>query len=156
MEKIAHAFKCPVIVVIHTNPGGVKQRGHLGSQLQRKAESILLVKKEGNVSFIEPQYLRNASNSDVPLIQFTFDKTLGRHVSAGIKELRSAKQGKEDDLKKTAMAVFTDNGISNKEAIDSIVNITGKSPRTAQNYLNQMMELKLVCKSDEGNYVLTP
>ncbi|MES2593677.1 MAG: hypothetical protein V4608_17470 [Bacteroidota bacterium] len=153
LENIARVFKCAIIVVIHTNPGSAKQRGHLGSQLQRKAESVVLVKKEENVSYVEPQFLRNASNTDVPIVQFTFDKEMGYHVSAGIKEKKSLTQDKEDNHKDTAGKVFTDKAISNKDAISSIVNITGKSQRTAQNYLSKMVELKFVCKTEEG-YIL--
>lgn len=121
--------------------------------MQRKAESILLVKKEGDLSYVVPQFLRNASNTDVPLIQFTFDKTKGYHINAGIREHRGVKQEKEDDLKDVARQIFTDKPISNKSAIDSIVNITGKKERTAQTYLSKMIHLKCVCKTDEG-YIL--
>lgn len=153
LEKLARNYKCPIIVIIHTNPGSTKQRGHLGSQLQRKAESVLLVKKEGDKSYVEPQFLRNASNNNVPLVQFTFDKTKGYHTYAGIRELRDVKQEKEDDYKDIAEAIFSEKVLTNKEAINAIVNFTGKKDRTAQNYLTKMVELKYVCKTDK-NYSL--
>lgn len=153
LEREARIYKCAIIVVIHTNPGSDKQRGHLGSQLQRKAESILLVKKEGDLSYVMPQFLRNASNNNVPIIQFAFDKTKGYHIDAGIREQRAVKQEKDDDLKDTARQIFTDKPISNKDAIGLIVEITGKNDRTAQTYLKRMIALKCVCKTDEG-YIL--
>ena len=48
-----------IICVLHTNPGSDKARGHLGSSLQRKAESVLYVHRCGDSSVVEPQFCRN-------------------------------------------------------------------------------------------------
>ena len=48
-----------IICVLHTNPGSDKARGHLGSSLQRKAESVLFVHRDGDCSIVEPQFCRN-------------------------------------------------------------------------------------------------
>jgi hypothetical protein len=48
-----------IICVLHTNPGSDKARGHLGSSLQRKAESVLYVHRNGDYSVVEPQFCRN-------------------------------------------------------------------------------------------------
>ena len=48
-----------IICVLHTNPGSDKARGHLGSSLQRKAETVLFVHRAGDVSIVEPQFCRN-------------------------------------------------------------------------------------------------
>lgn len=50
---------CHIMCVLHTNPGSDKARGHTGSALQRKAESVLYVRKVGEVSVVEPQFCRN-------------------------------------------------------------------------------------------------
>ena len=48
-----------ILCVLHTNPGSDKARGHLGSALQRKAESVLFVHRSGECSIVEPQFCRN-------------------------------------------------------------------------------------------------
>jgi hypothetical protein len=48
-----------ILCVLHTNPGSDKARGHLGSSLQRKAESVLYVHRNGECSVVEPQFCRN-------------------------------------------------------------------------------------------------
>ena len=48
-----------IICVLHTNPGSDKARGHLGSSLQRKAETVLFVHRVGETSVVEPQFCRN-------------------------------------------------------------------------------------------------
>lgn len=48
-----------IVCVLHTNPGSDKARGHLGSSLQRKAESVLFVHRADECSIVEPQFCRN-------------------------------------------------------------------------------------------------
>lgn len=84
-EAIAIKYKCPAILVLHLNPGSdSKTRGHLGSQLERKAESILVVSKRDGVSSIEGKLLRNSG--DIPIQEFVFDTSAGHHVSIGKKD----------------------------------------------------------------------
>ena len=52
-------YKCHIMNVLHTNPNSDKARGHLGSTLMRKAETVIFVHKVGEVSIVEPQYCRN-------------------------------------------------------------------------------------------------
>ncbi len=56
-----------ILCVLHTNPGGDKARGHLGSALLRKAETVMLVKADGTTSVVSPQYCRNE-----PFSEFAF------------------------------------------------------------------------------------
>ena len=48
-----------ILCVLHTNPGSDQARGHLGSSLQRKAETVLFVHRVGETSVVEPQFCRN-------------------------------------------------------------------------------------------------
>lgn len=56
-----------ILCVLHTNPGGDKARGHLGSALLRKSETVMLVKADGDTSTVGPQYCRNE-----PFTEFAF------------------------------------------------------------------------------------
>lgn len=50
LHKFAISAACPIIGVLHYNPGSEKGRGHLGSQLERRAETNLaLSKSSGSV-----------------------------------------------------------------------------------------------------------
>ncbi|MBR5863432.1 MAG: AAA family ATPase [Alistipes sp.] len=60
-------YKCHIMSVLHTNPNSDKARGHLGSTLMRKAETVIYVHKAGEVSFVEPQFCRN-----MPFERFAF------------------------------------------------------------------------------------
>ena len=52
-------YNCHILCVLHTNPNSDKARGHIGSTLLRKAESVVFVHKVGDCSVVEPQYCRN-------------------------------------------------------------------------------------------------
>lgn len=52
-------YNCHIISVLHTNPNSDKARGHIGSTLQRKAETMIYVRKVGECSVVEPQFCRN-------------------------------------------------------------------------------------------------
>ena len=52
-------YNCHIICVLHTNPNSDKARGHIGSALQRKAETVIFVHKVGECSVVEPQFCRN-------------------------------------------------------------------------------------------------
>lgn len=57
-EGLAIKFSCPIITVMHTNPNSDKERGHLGSQCQRKSESLLSIQTKDGISFMEAKMLR--------------------------------------------------------------------------------------------------
>ena len=49
LMNLAEEYNCPILTVLHENPGkdsGGKTRGHLGSQLERKAESNIRIEKD--------------------------------------------------------------------------------------------------------------
>jgi len=60
----------------------MKLRGHLGSELQRKAAAILSIEKDGDpqISVVKALKVREGSPLDVPMIQFAWDKELGMHA----------------------------------------------------------------------------
>ena len=63
LEQLAIRYNCPVVTILHLNPGSsVKSRGHLGSQMERKCESMLTILKDPDteISVLEGKLLRNA------------------------------------------------------------------------------------------------
>ena len=65
--QLSTLYRCHIMCVLHTNPNSDKARGHLGSTLMRKAETVMFVHKVGERSVVEPQYCRN-----MPFERFAF------------------------------------------------------------------------------------
>ena len=59
LMALSTGYNCHIMCILHTNPGTDKARGHVGSALQRKAESVLYVHRVDDVSIVEPQFCRN-------------------------------------------------------------------------------------------------
>jgi hypothetical protein len=62
-----------IVCVLHFIPNGMKLRGHLGSELQRKAAAILSIEKDEDPQILVAKALkvRDGSPLDVPLVQFS-------------------------------------------------------------------------------------
>ncbi|MBQ4127429.1 MAG: AAA family ATPase [Alistipes sp.] len=65
--RLSSMYGCHIMNVLHTNPNSDKARGHLGSTLMRKAETVIFVHRAGEMSIVEPQYCRN-----MPFDRFAF------------------------------------------------------------------------------------
>jgi len=79
-EHLAIKYNTAIILILHLNPGSDKERGHLGSQLQRKSESVLTIKKEGDISILEAKLLRSGATGDFTPIRYQFNQEKGYHV----------------------------------------------------------------------------
>ncbi len=143
---------CPLITIIHTNPFSDKERGHLGSQLQRKAESVIGIKSEGDISFIEPKYLRNAGKGSIAQIQFTYDKVKGYHVSSG--ERIDDKAGDRlNNLKKIVEAVFGgQKSYLYGEAIEKIMKHTTRKERSAKEIFKELKAHSMIVQGEDKRY----
>ncbi|MGP8216418.1 MAG: hypothetical protein ACLQQ4_12685 [Bacteroidia bacterium] len=155
-ENLAITYKAPVIIIVHVNPGTDKERGHLGSQLQRKSESILTVKTQGDISCLEPKFLRNAGKGDLPLIQFMFDKEKGYHVYCGIKpvEEQSQKDIKRiTEIQKNATDIFLPtSAFTYSEALDKIMKHTNKQEATAKKIFKEMKAHSMILQSQDKKW----
>jgi hypothetical protein len=59
LMALSTEHNCHIACVLHTNPNSDKARGHIGSTLQRKVETMIYVHKMGECSVVEPQFCRN-------------------------------------------------------------------------------------------------
>lgn len=50
---------CHIITVLHRNFGTKKPTGHLGSSVLKKAETVVFVEKENELTIVNPEYTRN-------------------------------------------------------------------------------------------------
>lgn len=87
LHALAIKFDCPIVTVLHLNPqsgkgGFEKARGHLGSQLERKAETNLRIEKDGDVSVCWSERQRRAPIFKDNGPRFKWSEEAGMHVTA--------------------------------------------------------------------------
>lgn len=81
LHDLAIRFDCAIICVIHKNPGSEKVRGHLGSQIERKAETNLNLEKDGEVTLISSNKQRGAPINKDTGPRFAWSDEASMHVS---------------------------------------------------------------------------
>lgn len=144
LESIATKYNTLIIVVIHRNPNDSKIRGHLGSNLLRKCESVIAVKKENDCSYIDPEELRNASTNDIPRLLFQYDKDKGYHRYIGIAKAEN-KTNPVQALTNYVDAIFSKTDkFQRKDLIDAISKLTNTSPENAQKKIMKMHDLGII------------
>jgi hypothetical protein len=146
-ERIAIKYNCPVITIIHLNPGSTeKSRGHLGSQLERKCESVVSISKDkdSEVSTIEGKLLRNAGA--IPQLQFKYDIEKGYHVACGVRMKPSKAEAQEKELREYAEAIFQDGivKLTYTELVNQLIIALSVSDRTAKSKISLMKEVNII------------
>ncbi|MDR1524465.1 MAG: toprim domain-containing protein [Tannerella sp.] len=149
LYRLAGIYKTCIVCVLHFIPNGMKLRGHLGSELQRKAAAILSIEKDENpqISVVKALKVREGSPLDVPLVQFSWDKNLGMHVYLGEKPKEEKEKRKEVELSGVAKAIFSKQRyctyVDLCEQIQSILDVR---ERTAKSYIRFMRDKEIILK----------
>jgi hypothetical protein len=156
-QNFAVKYHCVVLVVLHLNPGTVKSRGHLGSQLERKAETPLLIKKDAKG--ISTMYATHARKAHIPENEgFSFqwcDKS-EMHVSVSQGDRNQArdevKRNKAADEANKIMAGR--NPMTYTELCREIEIVVGVLNRTAKNRVRDWLNADIITKSMGGEFTL--
>ncbi len=155
--EMSSEYNCGVMVVIHLNPMGgkdgfMKQRGHLGSELQRKTDALLVVKKdkmEDLRSILTAHYLRNGGIYDFGKHSIYYDKETGMHQ---IYEEKSKDDPNQQNLfKNDKYQSLTDliAGMNYEPAVRELIN-AGHYPSfdTAKKAIGQLIEFEYAVMTD--------
>jgi len=59
LMKLSSENNNHICVILHENKGDNNLRGHAGTEIQNKSESVISVEKEGDVSAVTPKFCRN-------------------------------------------------------------------------------------------------
>lgn len=157
-EEMAIKYSTAIIIICHVNPGSDKERGHFGSQLQRKSESVLGVRTVDDVSCLEPKLLRMAGKGDIPLIQFEYDKEKGYHVYCGIKPAMdpNEKDSKRlQEIKDLAEFVFAyPAALHYQDAINGIMRKSKRGERTSKEFFKEMKAHEMIMQGEDKKWSL--
>ncbi len=151
---ISIRYSCPVVVIIHVNPGSDKERGHFGSEIQRKCYGLLTLTREGDISTLAPKIMRKASNADIPLISFTYSKDKGFHVPTEIPDREEIKVQKDRERHaEIAKQIFKPLvALSYSDAVSKVMQLTNRKERTAKEMISNMSGWNYIKKHDDGLY----
>lgn len=155
LYRLAGIYRTCIVCVLHYVPNGLKLRGHLGSELQRKSAAILSIELDKEpISVVKALKVRDGSPLDVPLMQFSWDKEIGMHVYIGEKPREEKEKRKENELTSVAREIFkAKKHCSYMELCERIQQTMDVKERTAKSYISFMREKKIITKdSSNQNY----
>jgi len=154
LHGLAIRYACPIVGVIHLNPSGEKTRGHLGSQLERKAETNLRLERDGESIVCWSEKNRRAPISKANGPRFEWSDAAGMHVSA--ETVAEAKgDAKRAELELLADVIFGER--PSMKFADIVAKLTAKnglavSERTAARKLGELSRLGIIVRSVAGLY----
>ena len=156
IHSAAARYHCAIVCVIHENPGSEKTRGHLGSQLARKAETNIRLAKDPQtgVTTVWADFCRHTHIPKNKGLCFEWSEQMGMHVSKGSAgEIIAA--GKQDKFRKEAEAAFGDfDSMSYSELIAAITKSAKVAAKTAEKRVTTYQSEGVAMKNQDGTYSL--
>jgi hypothetical protein len=158
LYRLAGIYKTCIVCVLHFIPNGMKLRGHLGSELQRKAAAILSIERDEDpqISVVKALKVRDGSPLDVPLIQFSWDKEKMMHTYLGEKPKEEKEKRKERELTGVAHSIFRKQRYCTyAELCEQVQSILDVKERTAKSYIRFMRDRQIILKDPSNvNYYI--
>jgi archaellum biogenesis ATPase FlaH len=158
LYRLAGIYQTCIVCVLHFIPSGLKLRGHLGSELQRKAAAILSIEREGDtpVSVVKALKVRDGSPLDVPLVQFEWSKELQLHVFIGEKPKEEKDRRKETELSNIAKSIFSrQRHCTYMGLCEQVQTIFDVKERTAKSYIKFMQDREIILRDPaQPNYFI--
>jgi len=154
LYRLAGIYKTCIVCVLHYIPNGLKLRGHLGSELQRKAAAILSIEldTDPSVSVVKALKVREGSPLDVPLMQFSWDRTADMHLYIGEKPRQEKEKRKEKELDIVARSIFSSHHhLTYMEISEKIQEIMDVKERTSKSYIRYMRDKEIIIKDPSND-----
>ena len=155
LYRLAGIYNTCIICVLHFVPNGIKLRGHIGSELQRKAAGILSIEKDDNpeYSVVKTLKVRDGSPLDVPMMLFGWDKAEDMHVYRGEKSKEDKEKRKTDELIAVVKEAFRNSlKLAYQELCEILMREMEIKERTAKKYIAYMKEQRILAQDTNGNY----
>ena len=155
LYRLAGIYNTCIICVLHFVPNGIKLRGHIGSELQRKAAGILSIEKDDNpeYSVVKALKVRDGSPLDVPMMLFGWDKAEDMHVYRGEKSKEDKEKRKTDELIAVVKETFRNSfKLTYQDLCEVLMHKMEIKDRTAKKYIAYMKEQHILIQDTSGNY----
>ena len=148
LMKLSSEFDCHICSVLHENKGNGQLRGHLGTEVINKSETVLSVTNNGDSSMVEPVYTRNT-----PFDAFSF------RVNDGLPEYcgTPVKPAKEDKIRKVFEIILADEvTLSYSDLRSKVMEFECIALSTAKRRIEAAVDGGIIIKGQGGYYFPKP
>lgn len=145
LMKLSSKYDCHICSVLHENKIGGQLRGHLGTELLNKSETVIGVKTEDNITTVSPLATRNK-----PFETFYFTVN-----DIGLPELCKPIEKPKSSNKLKALfeeALPAAVSLSYSDLRTKVMNMTGKTQRTVEKQIKAALDESILTKTDTGLY----
>jgi hypothetical protein len=155
--ELATRYDCPIVCVIHKNPGSDKTRGHLGSQLERKAETNLTLEKQDNETLVWSEKQRRAPIFKSEGVRFAWSEEAGMHVLVVGSGQPKLSQSLAEWRDFAITVLNAKQPLTYVELRDGLVKVSGRALPSAQRNIKQLRAAELITYDHlKGTYELPP
>jgi hypothetical protein len=162
LRQLTVDFQLSILTTLHPNPNSLKPRGHIGSEILREADAVLVIKKgEADSRIITTDFEhgknRNGSHTEGA---FTWSDNNMMFVSVDVNEMRfelaKAKEAAKKEKAKTLLKkVFSHSPMLPYSACWALImELESVKERTAKQTLADCLKWDMVQKDLGGNYIL--
>jgi len=153
LHGLAVTYNCGIVTVLHENPGdgGGKARGHLGSQIERKVESNIIIRKEA--SGISKIWCERGRHCYIPKSEahlFEWNEIERRHTSVNSSDAPDRAELARQRAAASVRQILA-SPLSYSDLVTAIIRREDVAERTAKNYIAKWVEWGLITKGGVAN-----
>ena len=160
LRELTVKYNLSILTTLHPNPNSDKPRGHIGSEIIRESEGVLIIKKgEGDCRLITSDF-EHGKNRNGANVQsaYKWSDQQQMFISIDVEAVAAEAQAAKDEKRVIAMHdLATDiltplTSMTDGEIITAIINMTGKKEPTARRYKKDMVDFKIIYKRPDSRY----
>ena len=160
LHGLAITHDTHILNILHLNPGSdFKSRGHLGSQLERKAETNLRIEKTDGVSVVFADRNRGADipKSKGPRFQWSTERAMHTSVATIATGKQEAKTAELREQAAEAYRIAETEALHWKDLVAALLRVPGvRSDRSAERIVSDLKNRNLIVKNIIGQWEQTP
>jgi len=159
LMALAQEFHTVIVCVLHENPGSEigKTRGHLGSELNRKAFANIRIDKDGETG-ISTIYGADMRKRDIPKTQgfsFGWDDEKNMHVFLARADECKSMVRKEKNSAEATETMQAGRSYTYTDLVNTIIRKLDVSEKTAKRRITTWEVEGVIFKTTAGGYMLT-
>lgn len=150
LMKLCTDYHCGMVTIIHSNKGDRNARGHLGTELMNKSETVVELKKNGNSVSVEPKCCRGL---DFEPFSFTISEEGLPIISGDTPERKNEKKSvndKEEIKQLFAQIMDADRTYSHQELQKEVSEKIKQSSKTAGRRIKTALSFGILVSQGDG------
>lgn len=141
-----------VMCILHMNKNDRNPRGHVGTEAQNKAETVLTIERDQNDSDVFVVTPKNTRDIDFPPFCFTIHENGLPYLT---EQMESTQARKQRDIKENFAAVLPGLvAMDYSTLVTEYSVLAGIAERTAKRHISEAIKQKILLKNSNNNYYL--